>query len=158
MIDYNQDGITHINVYSKGKTELGRCLSNFFNSPFEYKGEQFESVEGFWYYTITGKEIFKYLSGWQAKSEGKNCLKINDEPSKDVLKEVYYSKLYSNDKIKNLLLNSILPFEHYYVYGNRVVEASDYLWTAKLWEEIREELKNNEENNTTLKTIKLNNK
>lgn len=142
MIDLNQDGISHINVYSKGKTELGRMLSNFFHSPFEYKNSQFESVEGFWYFTTTGKEIFKYLSGWQAKSEGKTCHKINDEPSKSVLKEVYYAKLKYNEKIKSLLLDSNLPFEHYYVYGDKVVEASNYLWTAKLWEEIREELKN----------------
>jgi hypothetical protein len=28
------DGVDHINVYSKGKTELGRMLSNFYPSPF----------------------------------------------------------------------------------------------------------------------------
>lgn len=29
------DGIDHINVYSKGKTELGKLLSNFARTPFE---------------------------------------------------------------------------------------------------------------------------
>ena len=45
--DFN-DGVTHINVYSQGKTSIGRALSNFsplgFNHP---KHGHFESVEGY---------------------------------------------------------------------------------------------------------------
>ena len=45
MIDPKLDGIEHINIYSKGKTELGRLLTNFAQTPFihpEYG--RFESV------------------------------------------------------------------------------------------------------------------
>ena len=51
--DPNLDGINHINVYSRGKTEIGRFLSNMAHTPFEY--QRFESqrfdlknVESFW--------------------------------------------------------------------------------------------------------------
>lgn len=33
MINPLEDGITHINVYSKGATELGRLLTNFAHTP-----------------------------------------------------------------------------------------------------------------------------
>jgi hypothetical protein len=42
------DGITHINIYSKGKTELGRWLSNFTYHPIETEDGKFDSVEGYW--------------------------------------------------------------------------------------------------------------
>jgi len=37
MINPEEDGITHINIYSKGKTDLGRMLSNFAKLPFILK-------------------------------------------------------------------------------------------------------------------------
>lgn len=39
------DGIDHINIYSKGKTELGCLLSNFAFSPFTINNDTFPSVE-----------------------------------------------------------------------------------------------------------------
>ena len=35
MYKPKDDGITHINIYSQGKTQLGRFLSNFEPSPIE---------------------------------------------------------------------------------------------------------------------------
>lgn len=32
----DNDGITHINLYSKSRTVLGRQLSNFAHSPFKH--------------------------------------------------------------------------------------------------------------------------
>ena len=34
-IDPSKDGIDHINIYSKGKTELGKYLSNFTYAPIK---------------------------------------------------------------------------------------------------------------------------
>ena len=46
-----QDGITHINIYTQGKTQLGRALSNLFDCEFTVPGYgDFKSLEGFWYY------------------------------------------------------------------------------------------------------------
>ena len=58
MFQPNEDGITHINICSKGKTELGRLLSNFAHTPFWLQGAgRFESVEGYWFWL--GTEVDK---------------------------------------------------------------------------------------------------
>ena len=54
MSNPRNDGIDHINVYSKGKTELGRMLTNFAYIPFEYKGIKYASVEAWWYCYLLG--------------------------------------------------------------------------------------------------------
>jgi hypothetical protein len=42
----SEDGVTHINVYSRGNTELGRLLSNFAHTPFSHpEFGEFASVE-----------------------------------------------------------------------------------------------------------------
>ena len=45
------DGVHHLNVYTKAVTVLGRWLSNFTHSPFTHPeyGGKFESMEGFYY-------------------------------------------------------------------------------------------------------------
>ena len=44
-----EDGITHVNVYSRGLTTLGRWLSNFAHCPIETEDGPFASIEGYWY-------------------------------------------------------------------------------------------------------------
>ena len=44
------DGVDHINVYSKGATELGRFLTNMNNIPVNTKHGRFQSVEGYWHW------------------------------------------------------------------------------------------------------------
>jgi len=57
MLDSKMDGVTHINIYSKGKTKLGRLLTNFAHTPFTHaEYGQFASVEGFWYWIRDGKD------------------------------------------------------------------------------------------------------
>jgi len=41
------DGVTHINIYSKGKTSLDRALSNFAHTPIETVDGKFASIEGY---------------------------------------------------------------------------------------------------------------
>jgi hypothetical protein len=68
--DPKQDSVSHINIYSKAATQLGRMLSNFYHAAFEYgKYGYFESVEGFWYYYFTGQkhEHLRTLYGIAAK-------------------------------------------------------------------------------------------
>lgn len=143
MINPETDGIDHINVYSKGKTELGRLLSNFAYTPFKYNGVKFASVEGFWYWWITEQDSLKDLYGIRAKTEGRKYPPIRLEPRKDQLEVVYYAKLRDNPHIVDLLVESELPLTHYYVYRGKKVPVEKYEWTARLWEEIRKELKLN---------------
>lgn len=135
------DGITHINVYSKGSTELGKLLTNFSRSPFDYPPYgRFESVEGFWYYYLTGckHEVFKTLWGFKAKQEGK---KYRDDrvdiegltnEQKGVILEAVRCKLRQNKSILLKLTQSRLPLAHYYYYGDvhnpKIYNLPQYDW------------------------------
>jgi len=154
----NTDGINHINVYSKGKTELGRWLSNFARTPINTKKAQFVSVESWWYFMKMEKinascllpmfdeeklRDIKRRPGKEAKDYFRFLYK-NDtaehNPTKEELKKIYKLKLEQHPKIEKLLLKNSLPLTHYYVMFDKKVSADEYLWTVELWEEIKTEL------------------
>ena len=58
-----EDGITHINIYSKGQTELGKMLSNFAKFPIQTVDGNFMSVEGYWYF-LSIDEKFSEREQW----------------------------------------------------------------------------------------------
>lgn len=117
------DGITHINTYSKGLTELGRMLSNFYHSEFTHPTYgTFQSVEGFWYWYCTGQqhESLRGLAGYAAKKEGTKYEKdrIEVDPTfHDIVIECIALKICNNPDITQKLRDSTLPFVHYYFYG-----------------------------------------
>lgn len=136
----DNDGIDHINVYSKGKTFLGRALSNFFDSPFEHPEHgSFRNVEGFWYWLMTGREELRTLPGWKCKEFGKQFKNYRTHPTEAELEVAYRAKLSTRSDLLQTLKENTLPLAHYYVYNGRVVEATEWLWTAKLWEKIARE-------------------
>lgn len=138
----DMDGVTHINVYSKGKTQLGKLLSNFAHTPFTFKEKRFESVEAYWYYEgrndTWDDPYLRTLYGFRAKEYGKTLSK-GTVPDKDKLKEVYKAKIQENSHILELLLLNKLPLDHYYVYGTKIVRPKEFLWTALLWEELKKD-------------------
>lgn len=92
------DGVDHINIYSKGLTELGRMLTNFYRYRIDIpEAGSFYSLEGFWYwlfcnniiayhqsqglYFTLDKEILsgidglRYQSGFHAKAAGRDLVK-----------------------------------------------------------------------------------
>ena len=148
MFDPDMDGIDHINIYSRGKTELGRLLSNFSEAPFTYEPYgRFMSVEGFWYYYFSGccHDELKNLSGYEAKKVGK---KYNNEGhvitdnDKEIILEAIRCKLRQNKNILELLSRCSLPFAHYYVYGTVdkpvVKYLHEYSWIVEEHERIRD--------------------
>ena len=75
VIDPNLDGITHINVYSGSRTELGRMLSNFCREEIYTKDGRFMSVEAYWFWLgispdCKERECMRDLFGYQAKAKG----------------------------------------------------------------------------------------
>lgn len=106
MIGEGIDGVDHINIYSKGKTSLGRWLTNFAYSPFiiEINGEhhQFVSIEGLWYWILTGDDSLKSCYGYDAKSRGKEILKqlkTTKQPrfhKEDIIKKAIDEKIKNN--------------------------------------------------------------
>lgn len=148
MIDPTQDGITHINIYSQGKTELGKLLSNFAHTPVLLKEGNFQSLEGYWYWLLSDKdaksECLRKLYGYEAKKRGRE-LKIQDWPTgaaatiefKKKFKEAMKNKIQQNCEVHNLLIESILPFYHYYVYDGRVHNVKGCQWMLDEWKKLR---------------------
>lgn len=154
MVSPTTDGIDHINVYSKGATLLGRMLTNLYDRDFsvpEYG--QFKSMEGFWYYYLTGcqYEKFKSYGGFQAKRFGKPLRgeRIDKDGLTDEHKAVILGaircKLRQNRDITEELWKSDLPFTHYYYYGQpdnaKVIELPQYNWMLDEYERLRGILK-----------------
>ena len=126
------DGVDHVNIYSAGKTHLGRMLSNFYVEDIETEDGIFPSVETYFHWLgikddlIEEKKIIRGLTKNKAKKYGKEI------KTKYGLKEVPRF----NDKIKDaILLKGMkhldmfipkydnLPFEHYYNFYGRIIET-----------------------------------
>lgn len=135
MFRREDEGDTHINVYSKSLTRLGHALSNFARTPFTLDGHTFESVEGYWYWVMTGDDRLKSLYGWKAKDLGQRLPQKREHPTKEELLRAYKAKLEAHPDIKELLKENTLPLTHYYVYGNTVVVPTEWQWTVELWKE-----------------------
>lgn len=152
------DGKTHINVYSKGRTELGRLLSNFAHTPITIGDDVFQSVESWWYWKklmnmnhCVGISVDKFILnriknkiGAEAKYYFRELYQSNSSeynPTEEELKDVYIIKLEQHPRIKDMLLNNNLPLAHYYIMNDVKVHTNTE-WTALLWCEIYEDLKN----------------
>ena len=136
MINPKQDGISHVNIYSQGKTELGRMLSNFYHYQVITKDGNFTSVEGYWYWLgiedCTEKEVLRNLYGYNAKKTG-NDLKgrFKERFDKDFERKIINAIWYKVKRNLNLFTPDVsaLPFEHYYNFGGKIVDVkSKYLW------------------------------
>ena len=144
--DPTKDGIDHINIYSKGKTGLGRLLTNFAATPFTFEPYgSFKSVEGFWYWLSTGKQyhILRELDGFNAKQLGKTYERVECPDFQEIIKQALRCKLEQNSYIIDEMLHTELPFAHYYCYGkppdHKVIEPKEHLWLVDFFEEIRNE-------------------
>lgn len=157
-INPTEDGITHINVYSKGHTDLGKSLTNFSYSPFIHtKHGAFDSVEGYWYWrslmntvSITELEPLRKKHGFKAKEFGKAIRKgleekgisiqQDDDFQEDIL-EAIRCKLRQNKDILSNLCKSTLPLVHYYYYGKpdnaKVQMVNEFNWQIEEIERIR---------------------
>ena len=130
-INPEEDGVTHINIYSQARTELGRMLSNFYHYGFDCVDGHFESVEGYWYWLSlppqSNRDILRSLYGYKAKECGKALIQqygtyyVTDFQTRIMLavalKMTAYKHLITPEYIA-------LPWVHYYNYGGKVIDAS----------------------------------
>jgi len=135
-ISADNDGIDHINVYSKGSTNIGRLLSNFAYTPFLINGHRFASVEAYWYYYTTGQKYdhLKSLYGFKAKLEGKKYERVR-LISRRRLFNVYLHKIAHNKDLYDQLMSTEVPFTHYYNYKDYIVQK--LVWTGVMWNDIK---------------------
>lgn len=141
-----QDGITHINVYTKGATELGTLLTNPANVPVNvYRFGFFPCMEALWYWLTMGCQHndLRSAPGLKAKSIAREK---KYEPTyipgfEDIIKYITTAKILHNAELRKDFFESTLPFLHYYVYGNpnnpAIRPANGSLWTVQHLELLR---------------------
>jgi len=138
------DGITHINVYSKGSTSLGRKLSNFALIPFEHpKYGSFDTIEGLWHWLSTGKQFafFRRLTGYQAKTTAASLAKITCPTFEEDIRVAIQQKIACNEALRRELMSCDLPLTHYYNYGGKVIVVDKHNWVLTEIDRIRTALR-----------------
>lgn len=131
------DGKTHINIYSKGVTELGRMLSNFYPFSFTTTTDgRFLSIEGYWYWlgidaTDIQKDALRHVYNYRAKLtgeelKGKYPKRFDNDFERKILKAIWLKvqtnkTMFTGEYVK-------LPFYHYYVFGNKVIDVTEKYW------------------------------
>jgi hypothetical protein len=139
-----EDGTTHINIYTKGQTTLGRWLSNLAEIPVEIDGVKFRSMENYWFWLQASDEAKPKLvrcTPWHAKNYFKTnpsdrVRHITDEPCLELFKHAMKLKLFQHPAMAKVFAESTLPLTHYYQYGGKPVHAG-YEWIVEHWESIR---------------------
>lgn len=126
------DGTDHINVYSKGNTQLGRMLSNFYQAEIFTRYGSFMSIEGLWYWMGLSHEWdnpainpLRDLSGNAAKLKGQELRKRfgqTEHPDFEgaILRATEY-KIISKPQLLQMYLENDLPLVHYYVMRGAAV-------------------------------------
>lgn len=134
------DGIEYINVYSKGKTKIGRFYSNFEKTPIETEDGRFNSIEALWYWILTNGKSPKWTYGYNAKYQGKLYPRVCDIDVDKIKRAIDVKiKTYLDFIIENENLD--LPLQHYYQYNKNRVYPENHLWIIDHLELRRKQLK-----------------
>lgn len=151
------DGVDHINVFSRAKTALGKKLTNFNRNYFVHpKYGKFASVEACWYFRLLlehgiDSEEIKLTYGFAAKELGRKLLPVKDDDSagnfsddfKEDICEAIRCKLRQNKDILKELTYSTLPLVHYYYFGKdeqnaKIITVPQYDWIIEEISRIRQ--------------------
>lgn len=130
------DGKNHLNIYSRGATELGRMLSNFAETPFELDGLQFKSIEAYWYWLNSGctNTKIRELSGYKAKQLGRTLDTVQCSNFNERILGALDAKYTQTPRIKDLLTGEKRMLTHYIVCDNVAQRLPQYDWQVKFWE------------------------
>lgn len=145
------DGIDHINIYTRGKTRLGRLITNLSDVPVTHPTYgRFRTAEGLWFYLKSGKahEELRAMSGFEVKRYARGLVNVWNKEFQAEFKQGLKQKILDHSELRDLFVESTLPFTHYYVYESKrpdvepkVVVPKDSVWMIEYIEALREELK-----------------
>lgn len=148
-LPYNpeEDGVTHINVYSRGAHVLGRGLSNLSECNIEHPFfGHFRTLEGLWFYMKTNfkDDQFRILKGVAARDLGKQMPTEPYPLFNKMFKLGMLEKLERHPMLQTELLKNELPLAHYYSYGGgkKIMQLDRHQWQLDFWILLRSTLKN----------------
>lgn len=140
------DGVTHINIWLYGNTHLGRQIAHFYHRRFVHPVlGPFNSMEGLWHYVKTEEkdDALRKLYGIKAKDYGNKLTKKWVPNFKRIIIAANYFKIEQFEDLKELMLNSTLPFRMYYYHDHDgvLIEPEEYKWLVEGFEEVRQMFK-----------------
>lgn len=154
MILSGDDNIDHINIFSMSKSPLGRAMSNFSEHAVTITiGDRtltFRCLEAYWHWLsvkdliapieeenlINTKGNIAQKMGRALKEKYKWTKPDDDKQFRILIKHGIWQKCEQNPEIVHMLVNSNLPFCHYYDYGAKKTDAG-YEWQTEIWEKAR---------------------
>ena len=140
-IDPFEDGVTHVNIYSQGRTPLGRFLSNYAVTPISTEDGDFKSIEGYWYWLSVQDDRLRRMSGYAAKKLGRQLRAPDWREDTEFRRKITLAlavKLVANPEMLLQLTQLGLPLDHYYVVsGLHVVCPSQGRWVVEFYEAVR---------------------
>lgn len=147
-IQPSEDGVTHINIYSRGHSDLGRKLSHFSREyPLTHpQYGKWATLEGLWYFLSTGCTHYELakMDGHLAKKHGKTLERVPHPNFKSEIRLAQLLRIVEHPALLKQFVDSTLPFTHYYYYGTpdnaKVVEADQDGWLVQGFEWLRSHL------------------
>lgn len=142
-LDVEQDGKSHVNIFTRGKTKLGRDLSNFHECNIEHPFYgRFRTLEGLWHFLKTGckDDMYRLLNGHDARKRGQAAESTHYPLFTKMFKLGMVEKLAKNKDLQKALMDNNLPLVHYYTYGGAVHVPQRHEWQIEFWETMREAL------------------
>ncbi|AWY10114.1 hypothetical protein [Vibrio phage VP-1] len=150
------EGISHINMYSQSKLEVGRVLSNF----YRYEGVAvvnghevcYNTIEGLWQYLKTGNIELLFMEGREAKNAAKKMKvlppvnrKVDHEQFHDIIFTAMKRKIAGHPYHLQFLKNNPLPIVHYYVClgSNKAIQYKDDCVGLAILNEVIQDIKGN---------------
>lgn len=120
-----KDGETHINIDARARTRLGQTLTSLHPSRFVHpEFGPFTSIDGFLTFLRSdcSNDSLRWVHGMDAKHESRKVptRKINNYS--DILLEAYFLKFDQSPEIRQMLIDSTLPFDHYFIMKPRSIK------------------------------------
>lgn len=150
LLNPENDGVDHINAYSRSESKLGQWLSNFAQEEIDIEEDgTFQSIEGYWYWLGDQKNTkLRRAYGYQAKKMGRSKGIKKLIPKKEFrrkIKKAFRLKINANKKMKKRFIKSLLPIVHYYVEscpikGDRLIMIPKHNWFFKYMNDYRDKL------------------
>lgn len=144
------DGVDHVNIYSRGRTELGRLLSHFATTPFDVAPHgRFACLEAYWYWLQCEegpeRERLRVLSGFAAKRAGRALRTPHFRLASELefrrcIARATREKIRCTPRLASALRACTLPLTHDYVYAGRPVTPQGNDWVLEVVEFFRNRL------------------